>query len=489
MPKIAVYVQRAYNKPTYAQESYNVRQFGGVELVRDALVRAGFEVGYCDYTTVGKYDYILVSITAPIDWYSFISERVKWGKIRGRVICGGFGVMNIRPFLEYADAFVFGRGEGLIVPLITSYGERFTSVCYSRDFSLSTRYEIAQADRPYPYPYQNARGDMVCESVIGCPRKCTFCQYTWTRRYTGRGEQGEYNTWAATTERTIFDFDLSTPEAWTTGGKPYVIIGVDGSSERLRRMVNKPISDDLLRAFIVASVQATGIFRVKMFNLVGLPTETEEDWGQLVRVFQEANREIKKTADDRPYFVFEITNNHFDPDPCTPLAPYPGEYCNLRDLVAETVRVTPSRYPHKVFDGTRIRLLYQQTIETLPTKAVVYAAIRGEERDAVAIRRLACTKRFWSAVTKDRLATVEGVLDVSRLFGTYTWDTLPTRYLQGPTSNEKMSRIADRLLRKFGGERGASLADSVRGDFPLRDSNQAGVDIDGENNVIGGEFV
>jgi len=39
--EVAVYVQRGYAKPTYARESYNVRGWPGLEMVCDALRRAG----------------------------------------------------------------------------------------------------------------------------------------------------------------------------------------------------------------------------------------------------------------------------------------------------------------------------------------------------------------------------------------------------------------------------------------------------------------
>ena len=56
------------------------------------------------------------------------------------------------------------------------------------------------------------------------------------------------------------------------------MVGLDGLSERLRRMVAKPITREMWRAFLrglcTASVPRG---KLKVYNLVGLPTERPED--------------------------------------------------------------------------------------------------------------------------------------------------------------------------------------------------------------------
>lgn len=455
MTDVAIYVQERYNKKTYKRESYNVRIWSGVEMLRDQLERNSIAVSYCGRHTVASYKVILVSITSSIDWYSFIAERTQWANGDYVIIAGGAGVDNIRPFLEYADVFVFGRAEEIIVPLVQSAlgkdGYEHASVCYSDAFSMADSYVINQAEQCYPHLYKVASGDSWQEKAIGCQRKCLFCQYAWTRRHvTEIDTDGDYNR-APVDERTIFDFDLQHPEAWAGGGRGYIITGVDGSSERLRFLMNKPITDDLLCEFIIASVRVPRLYRVKMFNIVGLPSETEDDWHSLIDVFKRADKQIKRTADDRPFYVFEIVNSHFDAQPCTPLATSPGEYTDLRWLPADTVRVTPSEFRHKVFDGSTVRVLYMWSTETLATVALWYAVMRGVETDAGAIRKLALSKKFWSANTLTRRATVEKYLDIERLFGGYTWDTLPTRYLNTYISQQKMAAIASARASKYSG--------------------------------------
>jgi len=456
MADVAIYVQARYNKKAYKRESYNIRIWCGIEMLHDRLIRDGIDVGYCGRDTVGGHKIILVSITSSIDWYSFIAERLLWAKGNYTVVIGGAGVYNIRPFLDYADVFVFGRTEEIITPLVKSILSKnryeHSSVCYATEFSMDKEYVINQAERCYQYLYRTARGESWQEQSIGCKRKCLFCQYTWTRRHVTEIERdGVYNTSRANVnEGTIFDFDISRPEDWSKGNKSYIIVGVDGSSERLRFLMNKPISDDLLCEFIVASVRVPRLYRVKMFNIVGLPTETEADWHALVDVFKRADKQIRSTVDDREFYVFEIVNNHFSAQACTPLAISSGEYTDLRWKPADTVRVTPSEYRHKVFDGDHIRLLYMYSTETLPVVALCYAVMRGTELDAKPIRQIAMSKKFWGANTATRLATVEKYLDVDRLFRGYTWEELPTRYLGTYVSQHKMERLAAARFRKYG---------------------------------------
>lgn len=143
MAEIAIYVQAQYSKKTYKRESYDIRKWYGLEIVRDDLERAGFAVTYCSIADVATYRVVLVSITSACDWYSFIAERVRWPSGKYVVVCGGAGVLNIRPVLKHADVFVFGRGEGLVVNLVQNIlaGRRLRheSVAWADGFSAKDR--------------------------------------------------------------------------------------------------------------------------------------------------------------------------------------------------------------------------------------------------------------------------------------------------------------------------------------------------------------
>ena len=116
--KIGVYVLSKYAKQTYSKECYNVRLNAGMAVVCDILRREGFtNIEYCSSANAHEYDMIMYSVTADCDWWEFVAERLSWKKGRYKVVVGGQGVLNPRPFLELVDFFVLGRAEG-VQPLV-----------------------------------------------------------------------------------------------------------------------------------------------------------------------------------------------------------------------------------------------------------------------------------------------------------------------------------------------------------------------------------
>lgn len=192
--RIAAYVlSREGAKPAYKEESHDVRLWGGFEMVRDALRRSGHYAEYAGKDTIHKYDVILYSITSNHDWYPFLAEMALWKPGDYTVVIGGAGVHNVRPFLPYADCFVLGRGENIVVPLINALAKderlQHESVIWSDEFSVDNEYMIAQASQPYPHEFTLADGkSKLNETVMGCPYKCFFCPPAWHRKYYGPGK-------------------------------------------------------------------------------------------------------------------------------------------------------------------------------------------------------------------------------------------------------------------------------------------------------------
>jgi len=64
----------------------------------------------------------------------------------------------------------------------------------------------------------------------------------------------------------------------------------------------------------------------------------------------------------------------------------------------------------------------------------------SSERSALTPRlpHLASSAKFRGAAMAHKTAMLERHVDVARLFGAYTWDTLPTRYLAAYTPPDKL---------------------------------------------------
>ena len=72
------------------------------------------------------------------------------------------------------------------------------------------------------------------------------------------------------------------------------------------------------------------------------------------------------------------------------------------------------------------------------------------EDDSEVIARLATSAKFQGASMAHKTAILERHVDVGRLFGPYTWDTLPTRYLSAYTPGDKLAAM-DAVARQRAG--------------------------------------
>jgi len=74
-----------------------------------------------------------------------------------------------------------------------------------------------------------------------------------------------------------------------------ITIAVEAASEQLRRIINKPLKDEDLFAAVEAAYRA-GWQRLKLYFMVGLPGETEEDIARIVRLSYDLAALGKKVA-------------------------------------------------------------------------------------------------------------------------------------------------------------------------------------------------
>ncbi len=108
-----------------------------------------------------------------------------------------------------------------------------------------------------------------------------------------------------------------------------VAIAADGASERLRSFINKGLSeDDILQA--AERLVAAGIFHLKLYVMIGLPSETEEDLAELVHMVKRLLAIILPIGRARGR-VSELTLsiNCFVPKPWTPF-----QYASFGGLTA-----------------------------------------------------------------------------------------------------------------------------------------------------------
>jgi radical SAM superfamily enzyme YgiQ (UPF0313 family) len=116
--------------------------------------------------------------------------------------------------------------------------------------------------------------------------------------------------------------DAITPELarrMADGGERSITIAPEAGSERLRQVINKDFSDDLI-VQAAENALAQGMQHVKMYFMCGLPTETDEDVLAMARVAVRIREEVMLKWAKRRGRMGRITLsvNPFVPKPWTP---------------------------------------------------------------------------------------------------------------------------------------------------------------------------
>jgi len=209
-------------------------------------------------------------------------------------------------------------------------------------------------------PYTKAVHERVSVEIMrGCPGRCRFCKASFCRRpIRYRSVQKIIDIARACYEATGFDtvsllslstadypkldelvaglqayfqdkyVGLSLPslrvdqsaitslaESLSAVRKGGLTIAVEAASEKLRQIINKPLKDEDLFAAAEAAYRA-GWQRLKLYFMVALPGETEEDIKQIVHLsFQLAK--LRKKVDNKTGQI-NITVSWLTPKPHTP---------------------------------------------------------------------------------------------------------------------------------------------------------------------------
>lgn len=437
--KIGIYVLAKNAKQAYAEECFDVRLNAGMAVVCDILRRDGYtNIGYCSSVTVQDYDVVMFSVTSDCDWWTFIAERVMWKTGGYKVVVGGQGVLNPRPFLKWVDYFQLGRCESYLVDFMDALrlGCEFEneSVVCSNTFSMDKRYSIAQVENIYQHKITLPNGEEYAEDVIGCNHKCLFCGYTWHRKHSDTKEFAYSGLWngGVDRERAIIDMDngveVDMNKLRTTA--------IDGMSERIRFAVNKRITREMLRRFFKTASDAEHPHQIKIYNIIGYPTETREDWLEFLDDMRYVDLSYAGKSEHQTSWLLHSTP--FRAMPATPLACESMAYKNYRGEVARILG--GGKYKGNIFyQGNKMWGVESMATESLST--VIKSAIiwRGVESDARAIE-LICRnlKKFEAANSQVKQKTLEAHFDVERLFSRYNPNDLPTRNIRTYCSVEKM---------------------------------------------------
>lgn len=384
--KIGIWIPEKHAKATYKNESYNTRRNAGMTVVADILTREGHQVEYASSRTIGGYD---------------------------------------------ADFFVLGRAEGAIEGLISG-NQDHPSIIDSRTFDPGKEYRINQVEKPYPHQLTLENGRCYQENMIGCPYACHFCGYSWHRKATA-GEFRAGFEWSGGADVEMAMLDLA-KGAKVENLDRLRTTAIDGMSERLRRMVNKPISRDILKATIyriAAEGRKPGKGRwIILYNILGFPTETEEDWREFLTDVEAVDKELPQTHryGEARGLKIVVHSTPFNAVPGTPLATAAMPRRDYRGALAKSLG--PELEGFRIYDGRGLFVTDSQTVEGQATVSENAIMLRAIEEDTDKIAAWARTKSYDGLPTSKKQATLEQHFDLDRMHRAYTAEDLPTRYLR-----------------------------------------------------------
>lgn len=116
-----------------------------------------------------------------------------------------------------------------------------------------------------------------------------------------------------------------------------VAIAPDGGSERLRKVINKGLSETDLLSAATRLVEA-GLLRLKLYLMIGLPTETDDDLQEFVQFVRKMLQAIKPWGRQRGRLTeILVSVNSFAPKPWTPFQYHPF---GVSERSSEPMRIT-----------------------------------------------------------------------------------------------------------------------------------------------------
>jgi len=251
---------------------------------------------------------------------------------RPRIVVGGIATQNPVPFLSVADYVVVGDGEGVLPRLLS--GEIPDCVLTKE----KTRVSANTCDSLRPFSHET-NGIGRIEIARGCKFACRFCGVTWWKPYRELGLDGVREAIRNTSvsrvslfapEPTIHSHDDRITVLAHNYGKVRVDsdvrldrvlkrddsvprVGIEGISERLRRLVGKPYRNeqivDAVRGLITSGRR--GMF---WYIILDLPGESEDDWMEFKTLLERVG-----SLDGAERFVLKPSPSVFMPAPHTPM--------------------------------------------------------------------------------------------------------------------------------------------------------------------------
>ncbi len=190
-------------------------------------------------------------------------------------------------------------------------------------------------------------------------------------------------------------------------GLKSVAIAPDGASERIRRVINKNISEeDILLA--VERLGAVGLHKLKLYLMIGLPTETYDDLSEMLDLIHKIRQRMLPLGRARGRLCeISLSVNCFAPKPWTPFQYHPFGGLELAEGENGSAKAALQSLKAKIaFLKKGLRNVANVQINHDKPENVLFQAVlaRGDRRLAAVLAEMARRGTSWKqAMRKEGL--------------------------------------------------------------------------------------
>ena len=405
----------------------------GAKVIIDVLERAGLRVGYVTPATAHTVPLVLISLTSTYDVYALyaaVALRPEWqpGQRRFKVLAGGFGMQNPIAVRNYIDYAAFGRAHEWVYDIVQKLlGGGSVTHQSIMDCQILNPVKISQAAL---YPHEVAG---FTETFTGCPLKCKFCHYTFAREHAGSDESYSSGMYVQSTLTGGGSPEVTWPQLLTWPKKAGRIrVAIDGTSERLRYLYGKRISN----ADIIAGINQLGSFgqnatTLMVYNIGNMPGETADDFAEFVDTVSQANPKYR--------VIFVLHTTPFRPSLATPMQ-------------WEGVNLLPDwskRRAKVIVDRPNLRVVHSFTLETPWSHLRSIIVERATVEDDAVIHAVAFSPKLAAARADKAMALFQRNFDITRWTAARDIDgPPPAPFLSGYLSDDTLRKIAHKMRRQ-----------------------------------------